>query len=275
MIEDTCFVLFSGDCNRYAQRTVKRLSKHLPCYILSYIEDAQEEIIEYPNFTHIIVTRDSLKSIFFDCSPKFNNKNWQIMPGNLDLAQLCMCEKFSKYNYYWFCEDDVRYTGNLSSFIDKMRQYRHDLIATNYRNILSGWAHIDSFQSPIDIQPTKTVFLPFFRVSQDAAQTIITSYRKGWAGHHEVSWPTILEFHRKQVIDLKELLPKAYTSNTDAMGMGPGTFIYEPSKLIAGFRKNTLYHPVKTGDVYYKRRIKPRLYKYKVKLYRLFNKNYT
>ncbi|QJR81980.1 DUF3405 domain-containing protein [Alteromonas pelagimontana] len=226
-------------------------------FVLTYDDSGEAFNRNVNGVQHVVYNRASLRALFKDSAPKFHENNWTIMPGNLDLCHLAFAHDHPQYDYYWFCEDDVRYTGSFFDFISAFDASNDDLLATNYREIVQGWKHRRSFVTPQNnVSIEKTVFLPFFRISSSAAKTLIIAYGEGWAGHHEIAWPTVLTYYGKTVEDIKTVVPDCYTSTPTKMGMGPGSFTYEPSKLLTGIKRNTLYHPVKPFGEYRRRTIK-------------------
>lgn len=260
--DDHCFVLFSRHVNKFALQLKKELQGTCDYFLLTYAENDKQVIDELDTgIKKSVYNKNSLKERFSNYTPKFNRENWKIMPGNLDLCQLRFIQDHPGYTHYWFCEDDVRYTGQFAALIDELSVSTADLLATNRKSIVEGWWHKNSFRAPVgdqvgEITPTENIFLPFFRISKKGAETIQSAYEKGWAGHHEVSWLSILEYHGLQVADINSLGRQYYTSNPNKLGMGPGTFIYSPPKLIPGLKRNMLYHPVKPFGEYFKRQKK-------------------
>lgn len=252
--KEICLVLFSREIDRNARKLIQQFDGKYDSYVLTYDDQGDEKNEVENGIRHVVYNRKSLGKLFGNSAPKFHNNDWKIMPGNLDLCQLLFFHHFSKYHYYWFCEDDVRYTGDMVKFINKFAECHDDLLVTNYRKMYANWWHQRSYVSP---EPNsisdKTVFLPFFRISNRAAQDIITAYANGWSGHHEISWPSILRYYGRSVTDINTVVKGCYTSSPQNEGMGPGTFIYVPSRLFAGRRKNTLYHPVKSFSEYKRR----------------------
>ncbi|QCZ92919.1 DUF3405 domain-containing protein [Salinimonas iocasae] len=244
-VNKTCFVLFSRFIDRNARKLAKQFAGKTDFCVLTY-DDAGTAKDEHVNgIRHVVYNRKSLNTLFGDSAPKFAMENWAIMPGNLDLCHLLFAHQNNHYDYMWFCEDDVRYTGDMALFIQKFAQRDDALLATNYRSFGSNWWPQNSYKSPVaNSMSDKSVFLPFFRLSKAAAETIISAYASGWSGHHEISWPSVLRYNNMTVTDINQVTD-CYTSTPQSLGMGPGSFIYMPPKLFAGIKKDTLYHPVK------------------------------
>jgi len=201
---------------------------------------------------HRIYSEKSISDMFFKSQPKYQPNNWTIMPGNLDLCQLRFIKDHPNYDYYWFCEDDVRYTGDFNEFIANFKHCEDDLLCTNKRTIHPDWAHRQSYTCPFSkSEPNICVFLPFFRLSKTGAQVLTSAFNIGWSGHHEILWPAIFEHYDLKISDFNDHGSSYYTSNLESEGIGPGTFVYEPPRAFAGFKKNKLWHPVKPFRDYF------------------------
>jgi hypothetical protein len=174
------------------------------------------------------------------------------MPGNLDLAQISLVKMIKEYDYYWFCEDDVRFGGNMSSVLDRFKHNSSDLLCTNLRSIPKQWFFKHTYKNNNDDDPKLLSFLPFFRVSRAGINNIYQAYEQGSAGHHEISWPNILNSNGFTVEDFDNTDPMLYTSNKTRLSMGWGSFCYFPPKLVINRKSGLLYHPVKPIKDYVK-----------------------
>lgn len=251
---ESCFVLFSREMDKNARKLIHQFDGKYTSYILTYDDQGAEKNEVQNGIRHVLYNRKSLEKLFGNSTPKFHNNGWKIMPGNLDLCQLLFVHQFCSYRYYWFCEDDVRYTGDIATFISNFHECQDDLLVTNYRKMNANWSHRHTYASPVpNSMSDKLVFLPFFRISNQAAQDIITAYANGWSGHCEICWPSILSYYGRSITDINIVVKGCYSSSPQKKGMGPGSFIYEPPKLFPGVRRNTLYHPVKSYSEYRRR----------------------
>ena len=251
---NVCFVLFSRTIDKNAKKLAQQFKGNSDFCVLTYDDMGEAKDVVDDGVRHVVYNRRSLSTVFSGSAPKFAMENWAIMPGNLDLAHLLFVNQNKNYDYYWFCEDDVRYTGDMASFIQKFNHNTDALLATNYRGYGPEWWPQNSYTSPVEgSMSDKSVFLPFFRISNTAAHKLINAYANGWSGHHEITWPSVLRYNQMTITDINSITT-CYTSSPEAMGMGPGTFIYMPPKLFAGFEKNMLYHPVKPFQEYKKRK---------------------
>ncbi len=108
----------------------------------------------------------------------------------------------SDYDYYWFIEFDVRYSGDWRSFFTFFEPYTHDFIASHIRSYDEEplWHWWDTLRHPV--------------------KTILRD-RDGWQGFNEVSLPTLLHKGGYRIMDFggdgrftpPELKNRSYTSH--------------------------------------------------------------
>ena len=112
------------------------------------------------------------------------------------------------------------------------------------------WFHEHSIKNAENVEGL--CFLPFFRVSSLFLAKLMEEYMFGLSGHHEATWPIVLAKHKLKGLDFNQI-DSLYTSNKNSETLAPGSFTYTPPKLMVGFKKNTLYHPVKPIYAYLRR----------------------
>lgn len=266
-----CFVFFCRQLDRKNTAILSKLAdgikQHVDIYVLSYIEQGHLNLVETPNDfikAHITITRSTLEEQFANFPNKYRSSNWAIMPGNLDLVHIAFANIFSQYQHYWFCEDDVRYSGNIKTLIDYFANYDQvDLLATSYRKHNPNFAHQHSLKIPENHGQNYQMrtFLPFFRVSKTAIETLINAYISGWAGHHEIAWPNILLSAKKTIKDINDFERVFYSDHTSEKVTRYGSFVYQPPKLLAGKKADYLWHPIKPPKAYFKRKVRTMLTK--------------
>ncbi|MGQ8365232.1 hypothetical protein [Glaciecola sp. 1036] len=249
-------MLFARELSPVTYKLAKKIqtdvSEHADFYILSYREETNlnKYESEFKDCFYVV----SRKDLSEHCSQYHNKYNdtaeWKIMPGNLDLAQIVFTSIVSGYSYYWFCEDDVRFTSNYGSLVTAYDAVEDDLLCTNLRKIPDRWFYKNTYLSNDSVVPDKIGFLPFFRVSSSAIDCLIDEYSKGAGGHHEISWPNLLARNNLSVKDLKTYVPNLYTSNKNRLSLGWGTFCYFPPKYFVVPGTKRLYHPVKPFAAY-------------------------
>jgi hypothetical protein len=164
------------------------------------------------------------------------------------------------YDYYWFTEFDVRYTGDWGSFLRSFEPYTHDLITSHIRHYSEEplWLWWDTLRHPtktIDRDSYLRSFNVIFRISNRALEFIDQAQRDDWQGFNEVSLPTLLQHGGYRIMDFGgdgDFTPPglrniAYTS----YGLKNGllypfcTMCWRPSRSKPGFRRNKLYHSIK------------------------------
>ena len=181
-----------------------------------------------------------------------------LWPQNIDLPLLWFfCNYSVKFRHYWVMEYDVRFSGNWNYFFDAFEQNSSDLLATTlYRyKFRPAWGHWPTLKSPEVIPMEERVrgLFPIYRLSHNALRIIDASYRNGWAGHYEVTIPTILAQAKMALEDIggngafvcKGNKNRFYINSPQNQGLAPGTFTVAPNVMPHTPRTNTLYHPIK------------------------------
>lgn len=181
-----------------------------------------------------------------------------LWPRNIDLPLLWFFNNsYAKYRRYWVMEYDVRFTGNWNYFFDAFEQSVSDLLATTlYRyEFRPAWGHWPTLRAPelIPMEERVRGLFPIYRLSHDAIRTIDGAYRKGWAGHYEVTIPTILDQAGMTLEDIGgngSFVPEGnenrfYINSPQHIGLAPGTFTVAPNVIPQSPKPNTLYHPIK------------------------------
>ncbi|HWA18548.1 MAG TPA: hypothetical protein VG757_06085 [Devosia sp.] len=99
------------------------------------------------------------------------------------------------YEYIWFVEYDVDYSGNWGDFFRRARDYSGDLLCTHLRTRTEypNFDHWFWYAQPdwVTVDAVRG-FFPISRFSHRALRTIVTEMEKpGWKGHFELVYPTI------------------------------------------------------------------------------------
>jgi len=120
-----------------------------------------------------------------------------VYPGNHHLPALYFAEIFPRYGHYWFIEYDVVYTGNWGKFLNEFRTDRSHLLAAHIREFddLPGWYWAGSLESGEEDFAGLTpiaAFLPIYRASALALDTLRDACARGWSGHVETLMPTAI-----------------------------------------------------------------------------------
>lgn len=179
---------------------------------------------------------------------------FKLIPGNSDLITLLFRKLQPQFRHYWFLEDDVEYTGDPVYLFGDLNKRKGDLLATHLAPGYDEWAYAAARRMPgCDPDDNWLIFLPFYRVSADALDIIDTYYHKGWDGHHENMWATILIHAGLTVVDIGgqgDYVAEAdrnkhyYGYARDGFDKN-GSFGTLHIRLFPGWRKNVLWHPVK------------------------------
>jgi hypothetical protein len=164
------------------------------------------------------------------------------------------------YDYYWFIEFDVRYTGEWGSFLRSFGSYDHDLITSHIRTFGEEpyWQWWDTLHHPtkaIDRKKYLRSLNVIFRISNEALDYIHQEQQDGWQGFNEVSLPTLLHLGGYRIMDFggdgtftpPGLQNKTYTSHGLKNGLlNPFcTMCWRPSGDKTGRCRDKLYHSIK------------------------------
>ena len=162
------------------------------------------------------------------------------------------------YDFYWYIEYDVKYTGNWGNFFNSFDD-QSDFISSYVRTFSEqpDWPFWYLYHPTLNIQQTERIrsFNPVMRLSNKALKDLHNSLLDGWVGYLEMLMPTLLKEHGYKLEDLggsgkfckKENINKNYTgSKVNSEGsLDFGTMRYRPHILYLGLKNDKLYHPVK------------------------------
>jgi hypothetical protein len=171
--------------------------------------------------------------------------------------------KHPDFDFYWFVEYDVRFTGEWETLFNAFKPFNHDLITSHIRRhaqepLWHWWPH---FLHPAKKIPEKNLLRSFnviFRISNKALQFIHEAQIDGWRGLNESTFPTLLYNNGFTILDFggdgEFVAPgfknRFYTSYSTKSGHSlMGTLRFRPPRKKAGFRKNTIYHPIKPKEM--------------------------
>lgn len=154
--------------------------------------------------------------------------------GFCDLLQFAVIQKHPDFEYYWFLEYDVDFTGSWSTFFREFDNVHADLLGTNLypQSLSEGWVHWTWFNAPahVDARNIARGFFPINRISKRFCQ-MYSQRVEGWEGHWEALFPSIALDAGLLVEDIggdgpmtpKHRLERFYTS-TSAHKLDEGTF---------------------------------------------------
>jgi hypothetical protein len=172
-----------------------------------------------------------------------------LLPGSNHFSLLHFFQLHPGYHYYWYIEDDVRFTGSWELFFDAFKDLETDFISAHldiYTN-QPGWPWWDSLTHENRMIPEGNLvrsFNPVYRISARALAFLHDCLRQKWRGHHEVLIPTLLHNNNFSLMDFGGtgyFAPPGFRNRfyTDATYRWKPV-ITEPLEL-----NNKLYHPVK------------------------------
>jgi hypothetical protein len=184
-----------------------------------------------------------------------------LIPGNPHLTALEFFKRQPNFQYYWFIEYDVRYTGNWKDLFDGFADNPSDLLASHIRHQEEEPRWI--FWKTLQLPPGETLsgpmiraFCPVQRLSARALRLLAVSVQEGWSGHFECLVPTLLAEKGYALSDFGgdgRYVPKGfrnryYTSYSwrDGNLLHFGSMRFRPNHdVIQPSGRALLYHPVK------------------------------
>lgn len=253
----------------YSATQFARLRKSCPDdyypFVLMHAPPGTPKPASLQNLPHHFVTTPEIRD------PNYTGKSeggpeWRIWAGgHTDLPVLHFFNDQSDFEAYWIMEYDVRFTGSWATLFRNF-EGAADFATTNLRRRPGhpDWHYWDTLRPPpyySGQRPTWPIpeadqiagFMPIYRVSARAMRMMDQLYRRGWTGHIEVTWPTLLRASGLTIEDFGAYgeftragnRGRYYSSNPTTGSFAPGSFVWRPSKWWAGLRPNRLVHPVK------------------------------
>ncbi|HPK22230.1 MAG TPA: glycosyltransferase [Smithella sp.] len=183
----------------------------------------------------------------------------KMIPGHAHFPLFKFYLDHPDFDYYWFIEYDVRFTGPWRSFFESFLVHDADFLTSHIRSYAEErswpWWALKHPRQHIPLDKRLRSFNPLYRISRAALSFLHDAFRNGWCGHHEVALPTLL--HQKG-FTVREISGRGkYTipgmenrfyamSAPNVKGDLSGTSMkYRPSSWRCGREENKLYHPVK------------------------------
>lgn len=185
-----------------------------------------------------------------------------VIRSGIDLAPLVFRRQRPEYEYYWIMEYDVDFSGRWSFLFNALSDSKADLLCTNLHGveINPAWDWWKSMVWPGTHKPRllRGMF-PFARFSARSMDAIIDAGQNGVDGYYEVMWPTVVLDHGFTLEDIGGDGPfvrpnnvnRWYTSTLTSQTLSPGTFVARPIRMGRGWRRNTLWHPIKRPFIPY------------------------
>ena len=180
-----------------------------------------------------------------------------IIPGSNHFILMWFYKNHPGYSYYWNIEYDVEYTGDWSKLFGRFAESHADFLSTHIRPFDQepGWYWWSAmFTGDIYIPIRKRIasFNPIYRLSARAVDFLDEKLSIGWAGHHEVFIPSVLNRYGYKLEDFggngmfvkKGNINKFYN---ESIPSPLGTMRHAPRFGIESIdrRRKLLYHPVK------------------------------
>ncbi len=208
------------------------------------------------------VSHDDLHGLGFPV--KCRRDNWQ-MAGNLDLVFIEFANRHPTYGRYWFIEYDVHWEGRWSVLFEHFRDSPAILLATTIATIDQVPHKLAQLDYPeLVVPPTLgwcqtqclKAFLPLCRLDKALLDALSDAYRAGLGGHYEITVPSVAAASGRPVEDIGGNGPfvrpdnrnRFYFAHGSTYSHSPGSFVFRPGQRVLPCR-NTLWHPVKPGDV--------------------------
>lgn len=187
----------------------------------------------------------------------------KIMPGNEHLAELDFYRNHPGFDYYWFIEYDVVFTGNWATLLGAVRNDGSDLLAAHVRSLKEDpewpwWTTLDLPGCSLPQADRLRAFFPIFRISRAGLRAVEKYVKLGWSGHYEGLIPCAVHTASLSIADLggdgrwtpKDRRFRFYSSFSSDAGasLNAGTHRHRPAHQFFRLRKNTIFHPVKASS---------------------------
>ncbi len=186
----------------------------------------------------------------------------QLLPGNVHLVELDFYKNHPGFDYYWFIEFDVEFSGDWATLFRAVRDDRADLLAAHVRGFHEEprwpwWETLDLPGCTLPRAEWVRAFFPVYRMSSAGFRAIDKCVRLGWTGHFEGLVPCAIRSESLSISDLggagqwtpKERRHRFYSSlSYDGGGtLAAGTLRHRPPQGRLRLRPDTIFHPVKAA----------------------------
>jgi hypothetical protein len=178
-------------------------------------------------------------------------------PGCHDLILLWLFRRWPGFEYYWFVEYDMDYTGDWRDFFAAFLSSDSDMLATTvFRYAFRpSWPHWKQLQVEESIRRDDYIraLCCIARYSAAAFACLDAAYRSECRGHFECLIPTLLHHHGLKVEDFGgdgEFVKSGntnrfYLNNPGKAGLLPGSLTFAPNDFDPSRHGPLLRHPVK------------------------------
>ena len=216
------------------------------------------------NYRYFCINKEGLSDLNFPINNDEKRKSkiptkkvLQLSNYKLSILQFFLDNR--DYDYYWYIEYDVRYSGKWSQFFKHFNNNDSDLLTSylRYYKEEPNWSHWYLNHPDLTIPESERIrsFNPLMRISKKALTYLHESLMDGWIGHLEVLIPTLLHQNGFEIEDFggsgkfcrKENINRHYIPSKNNLrgDLDHGTMRYKPHPVYLGLSKNKLYHPVK------------------------------
>ena len=188
-----------------------------------------------------------------------------LLPGNVHLVALDFFSHHRDFEYYWFIEYDVVFSGNWATLFAGVLDDPADLLAAHVRSLAEEprWPWWSTLHFPDTALPQPLwlrAFFPVYRISRGGLRAVSERVKLGWSGHFEALIPCAIASATLSISDLggsgtrtpaerRHLFYSSFSSNAGE-SLNAGTLRHRPAHIFPLLRSNTIYHPIKarSGD---------------------------
>lgn len=179
---------------------------------------------------------------------------------NANLIMMYFYLRNPQFDYYWFIEYDVVFTGEWNLMLQAFRESKSDLLSSHVERYNKSnadwqwWNVIEFINKEIPLAKRVKSFNPIYRLSERSLSFLHDYLSKGNAGYYEVMMPTALynngytieDFGGTGIFVKPENRNRFYVQGTYT---NCGTMRYFPNYSIEEINalgtKDKLFHPVK------------------------------
>jgi hypothetical protein len=265
MAQSTVVLFQTHFFDRCVARAFRKLQNECPPHVtpmvLIHVSPGEPKPPLLADVPHHFVTTPEIRNAAYP-GKSAGGGEWRIWHGgHSDLPQLHFFLHRERFDRYWSIEYDVRFSGSWRTFFDAFEDNDADLLTTSLRTAAThpDWPVWPMLRQPpgseVDLANEERIcgFMPIWRATQRAMAAMDRSYREGWTGHCEVTWPTILHRCGLKIEDIGghgafvSLANRGrfYSNTLDTWDLSPGSFVYKPAKHGTWWRRDRLWHPVK------------------------------
>lgn len=240
------------------RKLLQAISSQMDIYVVGYTKPGGEFAVP-PSVQKVVFTEHHIRALRF---PTYCNiRQAPIPPRHLDMSLLHFFRMHPEYDKYWMIEFDIRYSGDWRKFFAEFEDNDADLLGTavQRREENQSWVHWPTLCTGPDRVEAKNFvksFTPVMRISNRGFEALNDAYARGWYGHYEAMWPTVLAnagYKIEEIGNHGSFTPadrrgKHYTTTPSHGHLWPGTLVFRPirQESVVEQEADMLWHPVKT-----------------------------